>query len=213
VCLNGGWRPRGCFPEVAKPHQHWIKPHFKQISNGKKRKSPETTPRSDEFQQVPRTQFWQIDHKEIQNRPRRSCILTRTHPGEFARGSMYAGLYISALLSMLPLSLTVLAWRAQNDISPRLSRPRAIAFSAGLLASLMCAVTSVCCWLEPFPLASDGHGGYSDVNEVLFAMALATALLTFVLAFFGRCSPRLLLCGAAVIQFVIAFLAILQNGV
>jgi hypothetical protein len=56
VWLNDGWRPRGCFPEVAKPHQHWIKPHFKQISNGKKRKSPEKTPQSDEFQQVPRAE-------------------------------------------------------------------------------------------------------------------------------------------------------------
>jgi glyoxylase-like metal-dependent hydrolase (beta-lactamase superfamily II) len=36
VCLNGGCRPRGCFPVARKPYEHWPDAHFKQISTGTK---------------------------------------------------------------------------------------------------------------------------------------------------------------------------------
>jgi len=113
---------------------------------------------------------------------------------------MYAGLYFGALLSVTPLIVTVSALRTQIGLNPQLSPWRAILFRLGLLSSLICAITSVCCWL--------------DIRfNVLLAPALCSAFLTFVLALFGCRSSRLLLCGAAVVQLVIAYLALLQNGV
>ena len=39
---------------LATPYKHRPEPRLKQISTGKKRKSPEKTPQSGEFQRVPR---------------------------------------------------------------------------------------------------------------------------------------------------------------
>ncbi len=38
VCLNGGCRPRGCFPVARKPYEHRPDAHFKQISTGQRHK-------------------------------------------------------------------------------------------------------------------------------------------------------------------------------
>lgn len=125
---------------------------------------------------------------------------------------MYAGLYVGALLSTTPLILTTRAVQSTKAVS--CSAVRTIAFRVGLITSLFCAAASVCCWLDPFPLISDGRGGYSNIILTLLCnFALATAGLTFFFALFGRRSPRLFLCVAAVIQFVITYLAVLQNGV
>jgi hypothetical protein len=113
---------------------------------------------------------------------------------------MYAGLYIGALLSIAPLSLTVTAWRAERNARPPFVRWRVIAFRIGLSASLVCAIVSACCWLDLY-------------FNALFPTALASALVSLILAFFGNRSSRLLLSGAAVIQLANAYLAILQNGV
>ena len=75
---------------------------------------------------------------------------------------MYAGLYFGALLSLAPPALTFRAWQANGLLSPKLPHWRGIVFRTGMLASLICAVMSVCGWMVPFPLVPDGHGGYSD---------------------------------------------------
>src|ERR1700678_4431501 len=54
VCLSNGCEPREWLLRPANPYKHWPEPYFKQISNRKKRKSPEETPQSGEFQRVPR---------------------------------------------------------------------------------------------------------------------------------------------------------------
>jgi hypothetical protein len=87
-------------------------------------------------------------------------------------------------------------------------------FRCGLLASILCSITVACSWLDPFPLVPDGQGGYSDIrNSILFATALLSAVLTMVLALFGRGAPRLLLAGAGFSLTVIGYGALLQNGV
>ena len=127
---------------------------------------------------------------------------------------MYAGLYSGALLSLAPVVLTFRAWQANRLLRPELPRRRGIVFHTGLLASLICAVMSVCGWIVPFPLIPDGHGGYSDAwNSAALLTALTTALLTILSGFFGIRSSRLLLSAAGFIQFVIAYAAMLQNGV
>jgi len=116
-------------------------------------------------------------------------------------------------LSIVPLFLTYMAWRTHRHLNPLPSHWRTMIFRAGLVASCLCAVMTVCCWLAPFPLA-DGNGGYSDVrNDVLYAAAVITALITLVSASFGGRSSRLLLWGAALVQLVLAYLAVLQNAV
>ena len=104
---------------------------------------------------------------------------------------MYSGLYFGAFLSVTPLALTGWGLRAQVGLSPPLEPWRTIVFRIGLLSSLVCAVISVCLWLD-FKF------------DALLAPALSITALTFVLALFGRGSSQLLLCGAAVIQLVYA---------
>lgn len=113
---------------------------------------------------------------------------------------MYAGLYFGALLSLTPLALTGWALRAQIGLSPPLPPWRTTVFRIGLLSSPLCAIIDACLWLD------------FRFNELL-APGLWIAALTFVLALFGRRSSRFLLCGAAVVQLIMVYLAILQNGV
>jgi len=54
---------------------------------------------------------------------------------------------------------------------------------------------------------------HSVRNDVLYAAAVITALITLVSASFGGRSSRLLLWGAALVQLVLAYLAVLQNAV
>jgi hypothetical protein len=67
---------------------------------------------------------------------------------------------------------------------------------------------------NPFPLLPDGQGGYSNIrNSILFDAAPSTALLTMGVAMFGRGAPRLLLAGSGFTLAIVAYGAVLQNGV
>ena len=57
VRLSNCCEPQDDSLRPAKPYKHLPEPHFKQISNERKRKSPRKTPQSGEFQRVPRN--WQ----------------------------------------------------------------------------------------------------------------------------------------------------------
>jgi hypothetical protein len=87
-------------------------------------------------------------------------------------------------------------------------------FRSGLLVSILCSLTVVSCWFNPFPLLRDGQGGYSNIrNSILFDAALSAALLTIGLAFFGRGASRPLLAGSGLMLAIVAYGAVLQNGV
>jgi hypothetical protein len=80
--------------------------------------------------------------------------------------------------------------------------------------SILCSVAVGSSWFNPFPLLRDGQGGYSNVrNSILFEAALYTALLTIVLAIFGRGKARLLLAGSGFLLVIVAYAALLSNGV
>lgn len=79
--------------------------------------------------------------------------------------------------------------------------------------SVVCSLVVLISWFNPFPLLSDGHGGYSNIrNSMLLDAGLVTALLT-VLAIFGRGRSRLLLAASGIVLAFVAFAALLSNGV
>jgi len=106
---------------------------------------------------------------------------------------------VMALLSLFPMALTYPAWRFQRKLHPPLSRGRLFLFRCGLLVSVLCSL-GISSWFHPFPLLSDGHGGYSDVRNVVLSMAaLYSALPAIGLAIFGRGAARLLLAGSGLL--------------
>jgi hypothetical protein len=120
---------------------------------------------------------------------------------------------VEVALSFPPMLLTLLAWRFERSARPALSGARGRIFKFGLLVSIFTSVLIACCWFNPFPLQSDGRGGYSAVrNYQLQASALCAALITASLGSFGRGTPRLLLICNGVALFGLACGALLSNG-
>jgi len=121
---------------------------------------------------------------------------------------------LELLLSLFPLALTYPAWRFHQRLNPPLSRVRLTLFRCGLLMSIICSFMVFSSWFNPFPLLSDGHGGYSNIrNSMLFDAGLFTAFLTAGLAVFGRGRSRLLLAASGLVLVFVAFAALLSNGV
>jgi hypothetical protein len=121
---------------------------------------------------------------------------------------------IEVVISLFPVALTYAAWRFQQRLNPPLRCARMLLFGSGLLVSILCSLTVVSSWFNPFPLLADGQGGYSNIrNSILSFAALSTALLTIALALFGRGVPRVLLAGSGFLLAIIAYGAVLQNGV
>jgi hypothetical protein len=80
--------------------------------------------------------------------------------------------------------------------------------------SILGSLAVVSSWFNPFPLLPDGRGGYSNIrNSILLDAALFTALLTIGLALFGRGASRPLLAVSGSMLAVVAYGAVLQNGV
>ena len=119
-----------------------------------------------------------------------------------------------ALLSFVPLALTYPAWTFQRRLNPPLSQPRLLLFRCGLLMSVLCAIAVTSSWFNPFPLLQDSQGGYSNIrNSILFDFGLSASLLTSALAIFGRGTARLLLAGNGLLLVIMAYGALLSNGV
>jgi hypothetical protein len=120
---------------------------------------------------------------------------------------------VEVALSLLPMLLTLLAWRFERSAQLPLSGARGRIFKCGLLVSILTSVLIACCWFNPFPLRSDGRGGYSDIrNYQLQASALCAAFVTASLGSFGRGTPRLLLICNGVALFGLAYGALLSDG-
>ena len=121
---------------------------------------------------------------------------------------------IEVALSLFPMAFTYASWRYHQRLNPPLRSVRILLFRSGLLMSVLRSLTVASSWFDPFPLLHDGQGGYSDIrNSILFGAALSTALLTIGLALFGRGASRLLLAGSGFVLAIVAYSAVLQNGV
>jgi hypothetical protein len=121
---------------------------------------------------------------------------------------------LELLLSLFPLALTYPAWRFQQRLNPPLAKVRLTLLRCGLLMSIVCSLVVLSSWFNPFPLLSDGHGGYSNSrNSMLFDAGLFTAFSMIGLAMFGRGGSRLLLAASGIVLAFVAFAALLSSGV
>jgi hypothetical protein len=117
------------------------------------------------------------------------------------------------LCSLIPLIPIFFSWRFMAN-GTVIAKPRKRLFRSGIFVGAACSILLVLCWIQPFPLVPDGHGGYSGVRETwLLCLALFTALLTFLLAAFGRGAARLWLLIAGSLLVFLAYWVFLENGV
>ena|SRR5579871_3529371 len=120
---------------------------------------------------------------------------------------------VAAILSLCPVALAFLAWRSERRIDRPLTSLSRLLFNCGLGLSIVCSLAVLLSWLQPFPLLPDGQGGYSDIrNFDLSEGALLAALMTIVLAVFGRSVARLILLASGVLLTIGAYGAILSRG-
>lgn len=72
---------------------------------------------------------------------------------------------------------------------------RTVLFSIGVIAAVLSAAAGVCSWVDPFPLLSDGRGGYrlNPLEGRVLVAGLSTGLATMILGAFGKRVGRVLL--------------------
>lgn len=84
------------------------------------------------------------------------------------------------------------------------TRSRAVMFGIGVVAAVLSAVAGVCSRVDPFPLISDGEGGFRlnpMEDRVLFA-GVFMALASMVLAVFGKRVVRVVLIAIGLVLLV-----------
>ena len=87
-------------------------------------------------------------------------------------------------------------------------------YFAGLGSAICGAVMTVISWAAPFPLQSDGSGGYIDRwNSSAMMAALILSFATCLLALFGRGKQRMVLLVVGLALLLLSFAALLANGV
>ena len=114
------------------------------------------------------------------------------------------------------MALTYAAWRFQQALNPPLLGTRMLLFRSGLLVSTLCSLTVVSSWfVQSIFRCRRMVKGILPISETAsFVMkALSTALLTIGLALFGRGASRPLLAGSGLMFAIVAYGAVLQNGV
>jgi len=72
---------------------------------------------------------------------------------------------------------------------------RTVLFSIGVIAAMLSAGAAVCPWFDPFPLISDGQGGYrlNPLEDRVLAAGLLTGLVSMIFGAFGKRVSRVLL--------------------
>jgi hypothetical protein len=86
-------------------------------------------------------------------------------------------------------------------------RWRSLLFSTGGIAAVLSAAAGVCSWVDPFPLLSDGRGGWrlNPLEYWVLIAGLSTGIVTIILGAFGKRVGRVSL-------VAIGMLLILFNG-
>jgi hypothetical protein len=90
---------------------------------------------------------------------------------------------------------------------------RAVLFSIGVVAALLSAAAGVCSWANPFPLLSDGQGGYrlNPLEGRVLVAGLLTGLVSMILGAFGKRVGRVLLIVIGLLLIVFNLLGWLGN--
>lgn len=81
------------------------------------------------------------------------------------------------------------------DHSVSVSKWHSVLFSIGGIAAVISAVAGVCSWVDPFPLLSDGRGGWrlNPLEGRVLIAGLLTGFVTIILGTFGKRVGRVLL--------------------
>lgn len=90
---------------------------------------------------------------------------------------------------------------------------RTVLFGIGVIAALLSTAAGVCSWVDPFPLLSDGQGGYrqNPLEDRVLAAGLLTGLVSMVLGVFGKRVGRVLLIVVGLLLIVFNLLGWLGN--
>ncbi|RZU39294.1 hypothetical protein [Edaphobacter modestus] len=123
-------------------------------------------------------------------------------------------LALPLLLCLVPLAITLTAWQFERRLTPPLPSFRILCFRCGIVLSIFSLLVTMSCWVDPFPLVHTPDGGYSIAwLDLAWKVAFSTASLSIILALFGRSWPRILLIVSGALLLLLAFGALLQNGV
>src|ERR1700733_12670421 len=90
---------------------------------------------------------------------------------------------------------------------------RGVIFASGCIAALIALASAVCSWTSPFPLVSDGQGGFSlnPLEDRVLLAGLLSALAASVLGAFGKGKSRITLVLSGPLLAVCSLLGWLGN--
>jgi hypothetical protein len=90
---------------------------------------------------------------------------------------------------------------------------RTVLFSIGVIAAVISAAAGVCSWVDPFPLLSDGQGGYrlNPLEGRMLITGLSAGLATMILGAFGKRVGRVSLVVIGLILILFNLLGWLGN--
>jgi hypothetical protein len=90
---------------------------------------------------------------------------------------------------------------------------RTILFSIGVFAALLSAAAGVCSWVNPFPLLSDGQGGFrlNPLEGQALVAGLLAGFVSMILGVFGKRVGRVLLIVIGLLLIVFNLLGWLGN--
>jgi hypothetical protein len=122
-------------------------------------------------------------------------------------------LALPLLLCLVPPAITLAAWQFERRLTPPLPSFRIVCFRCGIVTSMLSPLVTMSCWVDPFPLVRTPDGGDSIAwFDLAWKVAFSIALLSIILALFGRSWPRKLLIVSGVLILLLAFGSLLQNG-
>jgi uncharacterized membrane protein HdeD (DUF308 family) len=118
--------------------------------------------------------------------------------------------FLESSSALLPLSLILLAARAQKPATPT----RTALFRSGILIGILGSVLLCFAWLTPFALIHKANGDLSNERNTLCVNgAVLSAPLVSILACFGANRSRWQLFAAGLLLGVLGWAALLSNFV
>jgi Mn2+/Fe2+ NRAMP family transporter len=118
------------------------------------------------------------------------------------------------IFCLVPLFVTGVSWRLERLAYPTLPRLRLALFRVGLLLSVVALLVTASCYIDPYPFLKTADGSLSIAwLERAWAVAFIPAIISMILALFGKGWPRVLLLVSGILSLVLAFGSVLQNGV
>ena len=90
---------------------------------------------------------------------------------------------------------------------------RSVLFSIGWIAAVISAAAGVCSWVDPFPLLSDGGGGWrlNPLEGWVLIAGLSTGLASTILGAFGKRAGRVSLVVIGVVLMLFNILGWMGN--